>query len=184
MRHEEFESGCEASCNGPYSGYWSKSMVGFDNEHVSFVFELTYNYGVYEYKRGNDLGAILMHKRNANGDDMEAKMLEAFPEASESKVDGVYRLINDDLLFRFVDSQATGAQLIRGVELNTANLAAATDYWMRIGLTQKEDGALTCANYESIFELVLKEAPAIDRGEAFGRLAFSCAEPDVQTVFE
>ena len=33
LRHEEFESGCEASCNGPYSGYWSKTMVGFENEH-------------------------------------------------------------------------------------------------------------------------------------------------------
>jgi len=32
LRHEEFESGCEATCNGPYSGYWSKSMVGWENE--------------------------------------------------------------------------------------------------------------------------------------------------------
>ena len=32
LRHEEFEEGCEASCNGPYSGFWSKTMVGSDNE--------------------------------------------------------------------------------------------------------------------------------------------------------
>ena len=24
LRHEEFESGCEATCNGPYGGAWSK----------------------------------------------------------------------------------------------------------------------------------------------------------------
>ena len=23
LRHEEFEEGCEANCNGPYAGYWS-----------------------------------------------------------------------------------------------------------------------------------------------------------------
>jgi len=55
LRHEEFESGCEATCNGPYSGYWSKSMVGWENEDKSFVFEMTYNYGVDAYRRGNDL---------------------------------------------------------------------------------------------------------------------------------
>jgi len=62
LRHEEFEEGCEASCNGPYSGYWSKTMVGFDNEDVSFVFELTFNYGINSYKRGNDLHSILIHR--------------------------------------------------------------------------------------------------------------------------
>lgn len=29
LRHEEFEEGCEASCNGPYAGKWSKTMVHF-----------------------------------------------------------------------------------------------------------------------------------------------------------
>jgi len=58
LRHEEFKSGCEATCNGPYTGYWSKSMVGWENEDNSFVFELTYNYGVDHYARGNDLKCI------------------------------------------------------------------------------------------------------------------------------
>ncbi len=75
LRHEEFEAGCEATCNGPYSGYWSKSMVGFENEHSSFVFELTYNYGVTSYQRGNDLVAIILHKLDSNGQDIEQKVL-------------------------------------------------------------------------------------------------------------
>jgi hypothetical protein len=29
LRHEEFGSGCEASCNGPYSRPWSKTMIGY-----------------------------------------------------------------------------------------------------------------------------------------------------------
>lgn len=45
LRHEEFSSGCEATCNGPYGGAWSKTMVGFGDEKDNFVLELTYNYG-------------------------------------------------------------------------------------------------------------------------------------------
>ena len=50
-------------------------MVGFDNEHSSFVFELTYNYGVTSYQRGNDLVAIILHKLDSNGLDIEQKVL-------------------------------------------------------------------------------------------------------------
>ena len=26
LRHEEFSEGCEATCNGPYGGAWSKTV--------------------------------------------------------------------------------------------------------------------------------------------------------------
>jgi catechol 2,3-dioxygenase-like lactoylglutathione lyase family enzyme len=32
LRHEEFEEGCKATCNGPYDGKWSKSTVGYGSE--------------------------------------------------------------------------------------------------------------------------------------------------------
>lgn len=38
----------------PYDGKWSKTMVGFGPEDDHFVAELTYNYGVGEYRLGND----------------------------------------------------------------------------------------------------------------------------------
>ena len=38
----------------PYDGKWSKTMVGYGAEDNHFVFELTYNYGIKSYKRGND----------------------------------------------------------------------------------------------------------------------------------
>ena len=44
LRHEEFEEGCAATCNGPYNGKWSKTMVGYGPEANHFVVELTYNY--------------------------------------------------------------------------------------------------------------------------------------------
>ena len=102
LRHEEFESGCEATCNGPYSGYWSKTMIGFGGEHDNFVLELTYNYGVDSYKRGNDLVAVLLPKYNDEGEDLEAKMLADLPEYADKKdTNGIYSLIDDDLLFYF-----------------------------------------------------------------------------------
>lgn len=103
LRHEEFEAACEASCNGPYSGFWSKSMVGWNNEDVSFVLELTYNYGVYSYQRGNDLDCLVFHKLNQAGEDLEAKVNAMFPDSAKDEA-GVYRLINDDFLIRFDDT--------------------------------------------------------------------------------
>lgn len=56
LRHEEFTEGCEAACNGPYDGRWSKTMVGYADESSSFALEITYNYTHPEpYKKGNDL---------------------------------------------------------------------------------------------------------------------------------
>ena len=200
LRHEEFEEGCEASCNGPYSGHWSKTMVGWANEDDSFVFELTFNYGIYRYARGNDLVALVLHKYDQDGVDMETKMLSSFPAAKESycPTDKVYRLVNDDLLLRFDDSRAMGAQLIKGVEINTTNLAQATAYWRKIGLVdtidQEDKGGVTadqerhtlcCPGYEDRFTLTLRKLSGdpIERGEAFGRLAFACADQDVEMVF-
>ena len=60
-------------------------MVGWDIEDTSFVFELTYNYGVYEYARGNDLACVQLYRFNMDGEDMEAKMLREFPDAQKDE---------------------------------------------------------------------------------------------------
>ena len=41
-------------CCSPYDGKWSKSMIGYGAESNHFVMELTYNYGVGSYRKGND----------------------------------------------------------------------------------------------------------------------------------
>jgi len=53
-RHEEFASGCEATCNGPYGGAWSKTMIGYGSETTHTALELTYNFGIDKYELGND----------------------------------------------------------------------------------------------------------------------------------
>ena len=65
LRHEEFEKGCEAACNGPYDGRWSKTMVGYGPEDSHFVVELTYNYNIGQYKLGNDFQGITIQSREA-----------------------------------------------------------------------------------------------------------------------
>ena len=46
-------------------------MVGWDNEDLSFVLELTYNYGVTSYEAGNDLKSIVLHRFDVNGVNIE-----------------------------------------------------------------------------------------------------------------
>jgi hypothetical protein len=78
FRHEEFSSGCEATCNGPYGGKWSKTMIGLKNspkkkelkdnsntgikECKTFVLELTFNYGIDHYSRGDDFRYIAIDR--------------------------------------------------------------------------------------------------------------------------
>ena len=131
LRHEEFTAGCEATCNGPYSGHWSKSMVGFDTEDVSFVFELTFNYGVNAYRRGNDLKQISMFKYNQDGKDMEP--LVAGFEGTKKEGD-VYNVLNGDFLISFVDKKAPGVQLIEGLTLNCKDLEENFRFWTKLGL--------------------------------------------------
>lgn len=44
----------------PYDNRWSKTMVGYGPEDTHFVIELTYNYGVEDYKLGNDFLGITL----------------------------------------------------------------------------------------------------------------------------
>ena len=47
-----------ACIHRPYDGKWSKSMVGYGDEDSHFVLELTYNYGIKHYAKGNDFKVI------------------------------------------------------------------------------------------------------------------------------
>jgi hypothetical protein len=118
LRHEEFPEGCEASCNGPYGGNWSKTMIGWDNEDISFVFELTYNYGINTYKRGNDLECLIFKELNKNGECMETKLKEMFPDATKNE-DGYYSIINDDMRISFQKGEkAEGNSILNGISLS------------------------------------------------------------------
>lgn len=44
QRHEEFDSACDATCNGNFKNAWSKTMVGLGDEKCYFALELITNY--------------------------------------------------------------------------------------------------------------------------------------------
>ena len=46
-------------CLRPYDGKWSKTMMGYGAEDDHFVVELTYNYGIKHYEKGNEFQVLL-----------------------------------------------------------------------------------------------------------------------------
>lgn len=175
LRHEEFEEGCKATCNGPYDGKWSKSMVGFGPEDNHFVVELTYNYGIKEYQLGNDFQGITIQspevyeRANQSG----WQFTTTSPGTICTEAPGGYKF--------YIVNQATPAKdPVQKVTLGVLNLQRSVDYWTNLCGMEKQsqaDGkALLGFGGESQVRLELKQVATgkIDRGTAFGRIAFSC----------
>jgi catechol 2,3-dioxygenase-like lactoylglutathione lyase family enzyme len=83
-RHEEFASGCEATCNGPYGGSWSKTMVGYGQEDENYALELTANVrcswcGGLRCLRGGGAGGGSADPHTTNFYPLSSQMLIAAP---------------------------------------------------------------------------------------------------------
>jgi len=173
LRHEEFEEGCKATCNGPYDGKWSKTMVGYGPEDNHFVVELTYNYGVSNYKLGNDFRGLTIHSRSAVAN---ARRL-GWPGTDRESALAVEAPGGYAFLLRDEDAPA-GVDPVRGWSLSCSDLARSVDYWSRlVGLSVLERGAqralLGLGDHQARLELVQLDVP-LDRAAAFGRSAFAC----------
>ena len=129
LRHEEFESGCEATCNGPYGGAWSKTMVGLGGESGHFVFELTYNYGVDKYAVGNALQYFAL------------AMPEAVPRAAAlgypvQYEQGLPVIVGPDgFRYKIVDAIAGREERVLAVGLRSSCLPATAAYWCGVIVT-------------------------------------------------
>uniref|UniRef100_A0A7S2ELB3 VOC domain-containing protein n=1 Tax=Trieres chinensis TaxID=1514140 RepID=A0A7S2ELB3_TRICV len=131
LRHEEFETGCEATCNGPYGGAWSKTMVGLGDEKDNFVFELTYNYGIDSYRSGNDVVHFAL------------AMPEAVPRAVALGYEVKYErgcpivVGPDGYRYAIVDPAAGRAERFWGVCLRSSDLDKTREYWCGVlGMTE------------------------------------------------
>mmetsp|Transcript_40 Transcript_40/g.69 ORF Transcript_40/g.69 Transcript_40/m.69 type:complete len:404 (-) Transcript_40:394-1605(-) len=181
LRHEEFESGCEATCNGPYGGAWSKTMVGWGPEKLNFVFELTYNYGIDGYSSGNDVQYFLI----------------ACPEAVERARFFGYQISYDFGLpiihgpdgfrYKIVDAVAREERFL-AVVLNSTDLKKTEAYWCGVlGATKfkvppgSPEDALAIGWKEDQCYLVFKTGE-VDHAEASGRIANAC--PQVEPFYE
>ena len=184
LRHEEFAEGCAAACNGPYAGRWSKTMVGFGAEDSHFVLELTYNYGLRSYTRGNDYRWIAVASRDAHRRAMEVDGAEQLPDGSF-----LVRSPNG-YGFRVLDADAAGADPVRELALNVADLGRARDYWsgflgMREADTAAGGAAGAGGGAAGDRHLALSFGPGqallrffqasggVDHAKAYGRVAFA-----------
>lgn len=178
LRHEEFTEGCEASCNGPYANRWSKTMVGYGPEDNHFVAELTYNYPVKSYQKGNDFINMTIKSREAlqrarsnNWPVLPGNILEA-PGGYQ------YQIIDEP--------QPVDSDPVQKVTLACSSLSSSIHYWNKIlGLTvfeKSEKNVLLGFNQnEAKLELIQIDSP-INRGTAFGRIAFSCSLTDQEII--
>ena len=129
-RHEEFSSGCEATCNGPYGGAWSKTMVGPEpGEGESFCLELVYNYGVNKYDRGNDLRTIAIKESAFKGKD---SLIERDPSGRKFVVtpDGHWlNLVESDTES---NSKLHQGDSIRSVSLHVSDLSSSVAFYEQV----------------------------------------------------
>uniref|UniRef100_A0A8C5LYF1 Glyoxalase domain-containing protein n=1 Tax=Leptobrachium leishanense TaxID=445787 RepID=A0A8C5LYF1_9ANUR len=175
LRHEEFE-GCKATFNGPYDGKWSKTMIGSIDKH--FVVELTYNYGVGEYRLGNDFKGITLQSSQAiaNARQLKWPLAEVLSGLFEVAAPGGYKFYLDDK-----DQPKTDP--VKKVTLAVSNLQTSISYWSGLlGMTiydkedTKKNDLLGYADNQCKLDLQDISGP-VDHGTAFGRIAFKILTP-------
>ncbi|XP_066219670.1 glyoxalase domain-containing protein 4 [Saccopteryx leptura] len=188
LRHEEFEEGCKAACNGPYDGKWSKTMVGFGPEDDHFVAELTYNYGIGDYKLGNDFMGITLASSQAvsNARKLEWPLSEVAEGLFETEAPGGYK-------FYLQNQSPPQSDPVVKVTLAVSDLQKSLNYWSNLlGMKvyekdeEKQRALLGYADNQCKLELQGIKG-AVDHAAAFGRIAFSCPQkelPDLQELMK
>lgn len=170
LRHEEFSEGCEATCNGPYAGRWSKTMVGYGPEDTHFAVELTYNYGIHSYEKGNDFisltvksGEALSRAKEQNWPVKPGNILEA---------PGGYA-------FQIIDEpQPKDKDPVQKVTVASSNLANSIKFWndvLGLSIFEQTSESVIVGFDKDQAKLELRDiGQPINRAKAYGRIAFSC----------
>ncbi|VEN49626.1 unnamed protein product [Callosobruchus maculatus] len=180
LRHEEFAEGCEATCNGPYKGRWSKTMVGYGPEDNHFAIELTYNYGIHSYEKGNDFISITVKSKEA----LERAQKENWPILPENKLEApggyIFQVIDED--------QPTDSDPVQKVTLASSNLPKSIEYWngiLGLKIFEQTDNSVLLGFKENEAKLELYcSGEAVTRGKAYGRIAFSCLHDEQPPLSE
>eukprot|EP00088_Acartia_fossae_P005937 TRINITY_DN12693_c0_g1_i1.p1 TRINITY_DN12693_c0_g1~~TRINITY_DN12693_c0_g1_i1.p1 ORF type:complete len:310 (+),score=91.19 TRINITY_DN12693_c0_g1_i1:38-931(+) len=183
LRHEEFEKGCEAACNGPYDGKWSKTMIGYGPEDNHFVLELTYNYNISSYKLGNDFQGITIESSEAI-----ARAKAANLPLQQAGEDSKYCLVSPSgYKFILVDKpQPSDKDPVVSVGISVSDMAKSSQYWTGLlGMNLAKDGG----NEKSLqfgdnqAQLILHKIDGkVDHATAAGRIAFSIPGDELKGV--
>lgn len=179
LRHEEFQKGCAATCNGPYDGKWSKSMVGYGHENNHFVVELTYNYGIGSYKHGNDFKGITIHSNDV------LKRIQATGYPSKQEGNTTHIKCPDGYQFHILPSTES-SDPVKKVTLASSNLEKTVDYWTRLlemKVYNRTNNAVVLGYEDNQCQLeFVKIDEEIERAKAFGRIAFSCPASQLKLI--
>eukprot|EP01095_Lingulamoeba_sp_RSL-Kostka_P000905 TRINITY_DN111_c0_g1_i2.p1 TRINITY_DN111_c0_g1~~TRINITY_DN111_c0_g1_i2.p1 ORF type:complete len:289 (-),score=115.44 TRINITY_DN111_c0_g1_i2:102-968(-) len=185
LRHEEFNDGCEASCNGPYSRPWSKTMIGCGPELTHFVLELTYNYGIKNYERGNDYRYITVNGK----DEILNKASEFGYDPIEEDGETFLELPVDGYRFRLVDEPSNSEDPILNVSVNSSNLEQSEDYYCNVlnmtkynTYTVGDKNAISVGYDENKCKIEIVSADEVNHAKAFGRVAIAIT--DIQPIVE
>ncbi|XP_068124709.1 glyoxalase domain-containing protein 4 isoform X2 [Hyperolius riggenbachi] len=185
LRHEEFEEGCKATCNGPYDGKWSKTMIGYGSEDKHFVVELTYNYGIGEYRLGNDFMGLTLQSSQAiaNAKQLNWQLHEVTTGVFEAEAPGGYK-------FYLEDKAQPSTDPVQKVTLAVSNIKKSIAYWnglLGLKIYHEDDGKksvlLGYADNQCKLELQEIGGP-VDHGTAFGRIAFACPKDELSGIEE
>lgn len=182
LRHEEFADGCDAACNGPYANRWSKTMIGYGPEDTHFVIELTYNYGIKEYERGNDFQGITIKSKEA----IERARSNGWPMSEEGgkivlEAPGGYKyyLINEP--------QPKDKDPVENVMLSSSNLQSTIAYWkniLELKVFNQTDNSVLLGYTDDQAKLEFRDiGTKVDHAKAYGRIAFSVPhdeQPEIQ----
>lgn len=191
LRHEEFEEGCGAACNGPYDGKWSKTMIGYGEEDTNFVIELTYNYGIRNYKLGNEFNHIKISLDHAKFEAI--KSLATTENVVDDGKSSTLELV-DPNGYKFLLLNDNLPVSVSGVSLFVKDLSRSINYWRDMLKAQVKDQndkwVDLMFNENKILNFTLNltetssESEAIDRGTAYGRIAFSCPTSELAEIQE
>ncbi|XKL63561.1 hypothetical protein PGB90_005925 [Kerria lacca] len=183
LRHEEFKEGCDAKCNGPYDGRWSKTMIGYGNEDTHFVLELTYNYNVPSYELGNDFQGISIFSKkavfNAKKSNFKTEQKEEFTMIESP----------DGYKFYLYDESPVDKDPVQKISLASSDLQKTIHYWHNILglkiLEQSEKSVVFAFNESQVkleFLQINEPNKMVDHKSAFGRIAFSIPEIQLEDV--
>lgn len=185
LRHEVFDEGCEAACNGPYANKWSKTMIGYGPEDDFFVLELTYNYTVGAYKLGNDLQHIKIALKQQELFDK----LRASQQQQTATNASLLTLESPDSYKFLVSIDDTAPQNdVTEVCLASSDLGRSLGYWRDLlkmneidRNTDMREALLSYGKGQATLRLRQLDEP-IDHKSAYGRIAFSCPAEDLKPI--
>jgi len=177
IRHEEFDSGCEANCNGAFDRPWSKTMIGYGDEKTQFALELTYNYGIKGYRRGNDLRFIGLCLTE---DGLEAATKLGYKPVARDDGKLFYDIVGpDEVKYRCKMSEELPREPFWSVALNVKSVRASFEYWcgaLSMQSIEYHEGKYLRASYGGQVPLEfyeLNKDESLDHAAAQGRIAFT-----------